>query len=64
MKSSKFAHRPRKDGTVDSICLSCYQTIAITTDESERETQEAAHKCAGLDLAALLSPKRHLVRSG
>jgi len=64
MKPLKFAHRPRQDGTVDSICLNCFQTVAVTTDESDRETQETAHKCAGMDLAALLSPKCRLIRSG
>jgi hypothetical protein len=61
MNPSKFVHRPREDGTVDSICLRCYQTVAISTDESDRETQEASHKCGGMDLANLLRPKPRLV---
>jgi hypothetical protein len=52
----KFAHRHLASGTVDSICLKCYRTIAITTDEADREAQEAAHECKGLDLAELLTP--------
>jgi hypothetical protein len=52
----KFAHRSLPNDTVDSICLKCYRTIAITTDEGHRKTQEAAHICTGLDLAELLTP--------
>jgi hypothetical protein len=41
----KFARRSLPNGLVDSICLKCYRTAAITTDEAERQAQEAAHKC-------------------
>jgi hypothetical protein len=64
MKPLKFTHRPREDGTVDSICLGCFQTVAVTTDESDRETLEAAHKCSGMDLATLLNPKRRSIQFG
>ena len=58
MESSKFAHRPQADGMVDSICLRCYLTIAVTMNESDREAQEAEHVCEGIELALLPSPER------
>lgn len=57
MKQPKFAHRSRVDGTVDSICLSCYQTVAATTKESDRDAQEAGHQCEGVNLDTLLHPE-------
>jgi hypothetical protein len=54
----KFAHRSRPDGTVDSICMSCYRTVAVTTTEADQKSQEAAHVCNGLDLAELLAPRQ------
>jgi len=54
---ARFAHRPLKDqngdfiGTIDSICLKCYLTIATTTNAADKQAQESAHTCAGFDLA-------------
>lgn len=30
-----FPHRRHKDGTIQSICLKCLATVAISRDESE-----------------------------
>jgi hypothetical protein len=55
-RSDGFAHRCNAGSVVDSICLKCYQTVARTTDPTDRQAQEAAHQCEGYDLAALLRP--------
>jgi hypothetical protein len=52
----RFAHRRLPSGTVDSICLKCYKTVAITRDEVDQKAQEAAHICTGLNMAELLEP--------
>jgi hypothetical protein len=51
-----FARRTRYDG-IDSICTTCYRTIARSDDLQELAQQETLHICAGWDLAYLLSPK-------
>jgi hypothetical protein len=43
---SKFARRHNGDGTVDSICLTCYQTAAIAENESQLPALESRHKCS------------------
>jgi hypothetical protein len=40
-----FARRKDNSGTVDSVCLHCYATIATSSDEATLEKQEAAHFC-------------------
>ena len=41
----KFYHRVNPDGTIDSICLSCFLTVARADIGSDLEGPEAAHKC-------------------
>jgi hypothetical protein len=60
---SKFAQRSHDDGSVDSICLQCYRTIAVTLRESDREALEASHVCTVMDLAALFHPDDRRQRS-
>jgi hypothetical protein len=52
-RDSKFAHRHNGDGTVDSICLTCYQTAATTESESQLQALESQHKCDPCDMLAL-----------
>jgi hypothetical protein len=40
-----FAHRINGNGTVDSICLHCFGTVASLPMEIHLEQQEAAHAC-------------------
>jgi hypothetical protein len=40
-----FAHWVNSNGTVDSICLHCFGTVASLTKEIDLEQQEAAHAC-------------------
>jgi hypothetical protein len=41
----RFAHRSNSDGTFDSICRSCYITIATDFQESDLQHPEEEHLC-------------------
>lgn len=41
----EFAHRPSPDGSVDSICLYCFRTIALGQSPAALERSEAQHSC-------------------
>jgi hypothetical protein len=45
-----FAHRNNRDGTVDSICLGCFVTIATEWSKSELLEIEKQHECEGLSI--------------
>lgn len=40
-----FAHRYNRNGTIDSICKSCFATIATSNWEFALEQKELAHSC-------------------
>lgn len=42
---SKFARRHNGDGSVDSICLICFQTAATAKSESQLSELETQHEC-------------------
>ena len=42
---NNFPHRRNWDGTFDSICPSCFVTIATKDSETELAAAEAAHIC-------------------
>jgi hypothetical protein len=42
----KFAHRSNPDGTVDAICVQCFQTIAKVSVKAELPKLEQEHICA------------------
>ena len=41
----KFTHRQNEDGTFDSICLSCFLTVANAGSELQLEIFERRHVC-------------------
>ncbi len=43
---AQFAHRQNGDGTIDSICLHCFQTVATGDSNAALVLQEAAHQCS------------------
>lgn len=47
MQSRKktFAHRHTLYGKIESICLTCYLTVARSRDEVEMRQNEAQHVC-------------------
>jgi len=49
---SPFLRRPNSDGTIDSICTCCFQTIATCSDEGILATVETIHLCTPSALAA------------
>jgi hypothetical protein len=40
-----FAHRNNDDGSFDSICHSCFQTIAQSECEQDLQAEERGHVC-------------------
>lgn len=45
------AHRKNSDGTWDSICLSCFRTIARAEVEAKLRQQEREHDCVPLQFS-------------
>jgi hypothetical protein len=43
-----FVHRLNDNGTVDSICLRCFATVASLPKEPNLEEKENAHACCQL----------------
>lgn len=41
----EFVHRSNRNGTTDSICRSCFITVATATWEAELERKERVHFC-------------------
>ena len=48
-----FVHRENSDGTIDSICLICFLTVATAQTEPELVSVEASHQCDPYELATL-----------
>jgi hypothetical protein len=46
--AGEFAHRVNLDGTIDSICLYCFRTVATSHDESALLSHQAQHICDAL----------------
>ena len=60
--SRKFAHRSNSDGTAESICIRCFQTVAKVSDETDMPKLEQKHICdpnilARFDYANLFNKK-------
>jgi hypothetical protein len=46
----KFAYRKNDNGTLDSICLGCFVTVATARSDAELESKERDHLCNPWDL--------------
>ena len=44
-KARTFAHRYTEDDLIESICMTCFLTVARSQDEQEMEANEASHAC-------------------
>jgi hypothetical protein len=44
-KGSAFSHRFNADGTIDSICRSCFMTAATGINEAALDEHESNHVC-------------------
>src|ERR1700677_4932872 len=53
---ARFPPRHNRDGTIDSICTRCFETIATTTDESDLQKPEESHICTRLHLSQISYP--------
>jgi hypothetical protein len=47
-----FPHRHNPDGSFDSICIECFQTVATKVEEAELVSHEAEHVCCGFGLGS------------
>lgn len=47
---TRFTYRKNQDGTIDSICLSCYRTVCTATSKDRLMDEERMHKCLRKDL--------------
>jgi hypothetical protein len=54
-----FPHRCNPNGTYDSICIECFQTVATRIEEAELAQQESAHVCEEFSLGKVLHPELH-----
>jgi hypothetical protein len=52
----RFPHRVNKDGTFDSICPNCFETIATRNVEEDLKEIEEAHLCT--DVRYMPNPRR------
>jgi hypothetical protein len=44
-KARTFAHRYTEDDLIESICMTCFLSVARSRDEREMQTNEANHAC-------------------
>jgi hypothetical protein len=49
--STLYAHRQNEDGSYDSICPTCFATVAQSRAEAGLAEEEAAHACSPSFLA-------------
>lgn len=45
-----FVRRVNPDSTIDSICLSCFRTVATAQQESDLVEKENGHTCRPLEI--------------
>jgi len=50
-----FIHRNNHDGTIDSICLCCFLTVASATEHFALIADELHHSCHPLTTLAALA---------
>jgi|HubBroStandDraft_5_1064220.scaffolds.fasta_scaffold1544234_1 hypothetical protein len=48
----EFSYRKNQDGTIDSICLHCFQTVCSCSDNNCAPA-ELKHKCNPVDVARM-----------
>jgi hypothetical protein len=59
---SRFPHRLNPNGSYDSICTECHQTIASSPDEDRLAAQEQHHACNPIRLYQLAEDQLHSER--
>jgi hypothetical protein len=48
-----FPHRHNEDGSFDSICTTCFATVATEENEAKLRLYELAHICNSLQVARI-----------
>jgi hypothetical protein len=56
---ARFPHRHNPDGTFDSICAGCFQTLATARIEAELAEVENAHNCRGFNVYEAFNAPKH-----
>ena len=59
-----FAHRHNSDGTVDSICYTCFMTVATEASELELMKAEQDHDCYDLARSKEYTNRERLAGKG
>jgi hypothetical protein len=52
----RFPHRHNRNGSHDSICISCYATVASVQNEADLAQHEQKHVCDRSLLITLVNP--------
>lgn len=55
--TSRFPHRHNKDDSYDSICISCYATVASVQNEADLAQFEQDHVCEMIFLNTASQPR-------
>jgi hypothetical protein len=56
--NNKFSHRQNSDGTIDSICHTCFSTVASARVEAGLFEKEGMHHCNPALVASYHNPRR------
>jgi hypothetical protein len=57
---ASYPHRRKKDGSYDSICLTCFVTVAFGKSEAELTEFDKKHICKFTTFATLIRPRSRL----
>ena len=62
--TGNYAHRCNADGSFDSICLHCLQTVASAPVDAALAENEMQHRCIALGLQSLEANRPSANRPG
>ena len=54
LQRSDFPHRRNQDGSFDSICTVCFNTVGTADLEEKLQLLESAHVCHGCQLGLVV----------
>ena len=57
-----FQHRHNRNGSYDSICCTCYLTVACASRESELRLYEHGHTCDPIQLCEVTEYSRRALK--
>lgn len=53
-----FVRKPTPHGVFESICAECFDSVAVSSEETELRRAENIHVCPGLDLGKLFTASK------